>query len=168
MSPGGVRRPHGPISGGRPSGVARSHGTFSSAIVIVSRPVSGREIGFEPPPDQFRAELPGAVAPPDCVIERAAAEAIVPFVEFLQPIVTVAAEKAVDREAVGERDLPACARFCAIFQIDIGSGEIGRGLDQPHADQMALQLGRAIERAEGAEIAGARGWRGAPERQPGA
>ena len=88
--------------------------------------------------------------------------------EFLQPIVTVAAEKAVDREAVGERDLPACARSCAIFQIDVGSGEIGRGLDQPHADQMALQLGRAIERAEGAEIAGACGWRGAPERQPGA
>src|SRR5436190_21845556 len=80
----------------------------------------------------------------------------------------IAAEKAVDREAVGERDLPACARFCAIFQIDVGSGEIGRGLDQPHADQVALQLGRAIERAEGAEIAGARGWRGAPERHPGA
>src|SRR5437588_1985803 len=123
MSPGGVRRPHGPISGGRPSGVARSHGTFSSAIVIVSRPVSGREIGFEPPPDQFRAELPGAVAPPDCVIERAAAEAIVPFVEFLQPIVTVAAEKAVDSDAVDERDLQARTRLYAIVALEVEGGE---------------------------------------------
>src|ERR1051326_7054675 len=73
---------------------------------------------------------------------------------------------AVDREAVGERDLAARSRFCAILQIDVGSGEIGRDLDQAHADQMALQLGRAIEGAEDAEITSASAGRGAPERQP--
>ena len=86
--------------------------------------------------------------------------------ELLQPVVPIAAEEAVDREAVGERDLAARSRFCAILQIDVGSGEIGRDLHQAHPDQMALQLGRAIEGAEDAEITSASGGRGAAERQP--
>src|SRR5262249_59709734 len=64
----------------------------------------------------------------------------------------VPAEKAVDREAVGKRNPPRRSWLCAVFEVDIASRQVSRDLDEPHADQVALQLGRAIERAESAEV----------------
>src|SRR3954453_21763648 len=94
-----------------------------------------------------------AIALPDRIVQRAAAQAVVPLIEFAQPIIAVTAEEPDDREAVDKLDLPRHSRLCGVFQIDIRAGEIGRYVQQTHADQLTLQLGRTVERLQYSEIA---------------
>ena len=59
-----------------------------------------------------------------------------------------------DREAVDKRDLPGHPRLCRVLQIDIRAGEVIRYVQQTHADQLTLQLGRTVERVQYSELAG--------------
>src|SRR5436190_13294930 len=95
-----------------------------------------------------------AVALPDRVVQRAAPEPFIQLLEFAQPILAVTAEEPDDCEAVDKRDLPRNPGLGGVFQVDIRAGEVSRYVQQTHADQLTLQLGRTVERLQYSEIAG--------------
>src|SRR5947209_10309588 len=109
-----------------------------------------------------------AVALPDRVVQRAAPESFIQLLEFAQPILAVTAEEPDNCEAVDKRDLPRHPGFCGVFQVDIRAGEVSRYVQQTHADQLTLQLGRTVERLQYSEIADGACLRGPAGRKAGA
>src|SRR3954454_1190447 len=107
------------------------------------------------------------IALPDRVVQRAAPEPFIQLLEFAQPVLAVTAEEPDDREAVDKRYLPRHPGLGGVFQVDIRAGEVSRYVQQTHADQLTLQLGRTVERLQYSEIAGGACPRGRAGRKAG-